>query len=215
MDIVYFPSLSMSKYFKFKDMRALPPAGDYVEDIQNLNAEGIIYVGGISKRYGIELLMEALNKINKKQHVILRLVCRANEVCNIKKEYQEKDWLKIYNTSDKNDLKELYNNSKIALIPIEKSKYNNFAIPIKLFEYMQYNVPIVATDNLEVKNIIEKYNIGIVTESDSEKFADAILKLYNDEELYLKLKNNERNALLSENLWKHRIQKINEDLTTI
>lgn len=215
VDIVYFPSLSMSKYFKFKDMRALPPAGDYVEDIQNLNAEGIIYVGGISKRYGIELLMEALNKINKKQHVILRLVCRANEVCNIKKEYQEKDWLKIYNTSDKNDLKELYNNSKIALIPIEKSKYNNFAIPIKLYEYMQYNVPIVATNNFEVKNIIEKYNIGIVTDPDVEKFADAILKLYNDEELYLKLKNNEKKALLSENLWKHRIQKINEDLMNL
>lgn len=215
VDIVYFPSLSMSKYFGFKDMRALPPAGDFVEDIQNLNAEGIIYVGGISKRYGIELLMEALDKINKKQHVILRLVCRANEVCNIKKEYQEKDWLKIYNTSNKNDLKELYNNSKIALIPIEKSKYNNFAIPIKLFEYMQYNVPIVATNNLEVKNIIEKYNIGIVTESDAEKYADAILKIYNDEELYLKLKDNEKNALLSENLWKHRVQKINEDLTTL
>lgn len=215
VDIVYFPSLSMSKYFNFKDMRVLPPAGDFVEDIQNLNAEGIIYVGGISKRYGIELLMEALDKINKKQHVILRLVCRANEVCNIKKEYQEKDWLKIYNTSNKNDLKELYNNSKIALIPIEKSKYNNFAIPIKLFEYMQYNVPIVATNNLEVRNIIEKYNIGIVTESDAEKYADAILKIYNDEELYLKLKDNEKNALLSENLWKHRVQKINEDLTTL
>ena len=80
---------------------------------------------------------------------------------------------------------------------------------------MQYNMPIVATNNLEVKNIIEKYNIGIATDADAEKYADAILKIYNDEELYLKLKDNERNALLSENLWKHRIQKINEDLTAL
>lgn len=215
VDIVYFPSLSMSKYFKFKDMRALPPAGEKTSDTVEKKRKGIIYVGGISKRYGIELLLDTMDEINKKQRIDLKLVCRVNELYNIKEQYKQKEWLKIYNISDKEELEKLYNISKVALIPIEKNKYNDFAIPIKLYEYMQYNVPIVATNNFEVKNIIEKYNIGIVTEPDVEKFADAILKIYNDEELYLKLKDNERKALLSENLWKHRIQKINEDLTTL
>ena len=198
VDIVYFPSLSMSKYFKFKDMRALPPAGEKTSDTVEKKRKGIIYVGGISKRYGIELLLDTMDEINKKQRIDLKLVCRVNELYNIKEQYKQKEWLKIYNISDKEELEKLYNISKVALIPIEKNKYNDFAIPIKLYEYMQYNVPIVATNNFEVKNIIEKYNIGIVTEPDVEKFADAILKIYNDEELYLKLKDNERKALLSE-----------------
>lgn len=215
VDIVYFPSLSMSKYFKFKDMRALPPAGELVNGFNNNDGKSIIYVGGISKLYGIDLILEAMEKVNQKQYINLNLVCREKELYNISDEYKNKEWLKIYNISGQEALMKVYKESKIALIATQKNIYNNFAIPTKLFEYMQYNMPIVATNNLEVKNIIEKYNIGIATEADAEKYADAILKIYNDEELYVKLKDNERNALLSENLWKHRIQKINEDLTAL
>ena len=215
VDIVYFPSLSMSKYFKFKDMRALPPAGEIIDDINDTNGKSVIYVGGISKQYGIDLLLESMNIVNKKQHINLNLVCREKELYNISSEYKDKEWLKIFNISGKEALKKIYSDSKIALIATKRSIYNNFAIPTKLFEYMQYNLPIIATDNFEVKKIIEKYNIGIITEENPEAYAKAILKLYNDEELYLKYKSNEKEALLTENLWKHRINEINENLTNL
>ena len=215
VDIVYFPSLSMSKYFKFKDMSALPPAGEIIDDINDTNGKSVIYVGGISKQYGIDLLLESMNIVNKKQHINLNLVCREKELYNISSEYKDKEWLKIFNISGKEALKKIYSDSKIALIATKRSIYNNFAIPTKLFEYMQYNLPIIATDNFEVKKIIEKYNIGIITEENPEAYAKAILKLYNDEELYLKYKSNEKEALLTENLWKHRINEINENLTNL
>lgn len=215
VDIVYFPSLSMSKYFNFKDMRALPPAGEIIDDINDTNGKSVIYVGGISKQYGIDLLLESMNIVNKKQHINLNLVCREKELYNISSEYKDKEWLKIFNISGKEALKKIYSDSKIALIATKRSIYNNFAIPTKLFEYMQYNLPIIATDNFEVKKIIEKYNIGIITEENPEAYAKAILKLYNDEELYLKYKSNEKEALLTENLWKHRINEINENLTNL
>ena len=196
-------------------MRALPPAGEIIDDINDTNGKSVIYVGGISKQYGIDLLLESMNIVNKKQHINLNLVCREKELYNISSEYKDKEWLKIFNISGKEALKKIYSDSKIALIATKRSIYNNFAIPTKLFEYMQYNLPIIATDNFEVKKIIEKYNIGIITEENPEAYAKAILKLYNDEELYLKYKSNEKEALLTENLWKHRINEINENLTNL
>lgn len=214
VDIVYFPSESMAKFFNFKDMRILPPAGEMMELNKNDNANSVIYVGGISKNYGIDILLESMEIINKKKNIDLILVCRDKEINNIPQLYLKCNWLKIYHVSGKEKLKKLYEKSKLAVIPKKPNIYNNFAVSVKLFEYMSYNLPIIAIDTTETTRLIQRFNIGLISNDNAEEFANTILKVYNDRELYNELVNNVKNAL-HENLWTNRIRKITKDLTNL
>lgn len=212
VDIVYFPSESMSKFFDFKDKRALPPAAEKVEYTYS-ESNNLIYVGGVSEEYGTNLIFEAMDIVNKKHEINLNLVCRKEEMNNIPKQYLNKKWLKIYHASDK-ELKPIYENSKLALIAKKPSVYNNFAISVKIFEYITYGLPIIAVNTYETNKIIEKYKIGISTDVSSESLANGILTLYENNKLYNELKENIKLSL-NENLWSTRVKQIDYDLSNI
>ena len=60
--------------------------------------------------------------------------------------------------------------SDIALLPINsKDPYHNKAVSVKLFEYMSYALPIVSTPTVSMAKIIKHYDIGFVTNSNSEQ----------------------------------------------
>lgn len=57
---VFFPSDSMVIYCKFNNKVALPPAGE-VKNRKNTNLNNtVIYVGGVSKEFGIDILVLCL-----------------------------------------------------------------------------------------------------------------------------------------------------------
>jgi hypothetical protein len=60
-DVVYFPSTACEKLFSYKTMKALPPAGELRFLPAHPNRKTCIYVGGVSKRYGTELLMQTFS----------------------------------------------------------------------------------------------------------------------------------------------------------
>lgn len=214
VDIVYFPSLEMAKFFKFKRFDSLPPAGEIINYNNNKDRHGAIYVGGISKSYGIDLLLDTFEEINKEQNIDLILVCRKNELCNINSKYLNKEWLKIKHASG-NELKKLYETAKIAVMPKKDNLYNSFAVSVKTYEYMSYGLPIVANANKSVIEIFEKNNIGLLADFTVEDFKNKILYLYNNEMLINKYKNDINDILLSDNLWIHRVTKVENDLIDI
>ena len=55
-NIVYFPSESCFKYFSYKRMEALPPAGFDLLPSNREHSHNVIYVGGISKHYNGDML---------------------------------------------------------------------------------------------------------------------------------------------------------------
>lgn len=71
----------------------------------------------------------------------------------------------------------------IALAAESLSVYN--ALPNKLFEYIQNEVPIVSNSFPEIKNIIEKYNIGISVEDENpEEFLKVLDFIFNSNNMY-------------------------------
>jgi glycosyltransferase involved in cell wall biosynthesis len=66
-----------------------------------------------------------------------------------------------------------------------------FSLPNKLFDYIQAHIPILATDLAEVKNIIEKYDIGLVSASyDSHSVSCAMKEMISDENRIARWKKN-------------------------
>lgn len=208
---IFFPSSTMAKHFKFKNKKTLPPAGEIIKMNSKVIKYNLIYVGGVSNRYGTDILLEAVDIVNKEYgNINLHLICRKYEE-HFFDDYRDESWLKIIHASGEK-LSEYYNNSDIALIPLRINEYNNFAVPVKLFEYLSYNMPIVTTNCFETARFVKENEVGLVTDDNSRSLADAIINLYKNKNLLEFYSKQARKKLYEENLWEHRVLKIEKNL---
>ncbi len=215
-DIVYLPTKSMAKYFSFPCMMTLPPAcsGSIQSKVGHTPGRSCIYVGGVSKRYGTDILLGAFDLLNANgEDYPLTLVCRESETGYIPQEYREKPWLHIVHASGKESLKPFYQAADLALYPIEKNDYNDFALSVKLLEYLEFGLPVVAVDCTETKRFVEGLGSGLVCRSDPADFADKVRGILTDTSLYALCALNVQKAAQSGNLWTDRAKQIARDLS--
>ncbi|HIS69395.1 MAG TPA: glycosyltransferase [Candidatus Gallacutalibacter stercoravium] len=216
-DIIYFPTQTMADYFSFADRRTLPPAGENrlpETPLSSVRTNTGIYVGGISKAYGIEILLGAYEMLNQGEDCgkyPLLLVCRQAELNQIPQRYREAPWMEIHHASGA-ELEPLYRRADIALIPRIQSQYNELCLSIKLFEYMGYGLPVVLSDSKEMSLQVKKAGSGVIVGNTAGDFAQGVKKLLGDPALYRQCCANQRQALLAENLWLHRAQQVVREL---
>lgn len=213
-DIVYLPSEEAKKLFDYKDMRALPPAGEDRLPDDKILTHTCIYVGGLRGPYDSSFLMEAFNKLyenDNSYHLIL--VCRELEWRTFETPYKNADWLEIHHTSGES-LVPLYKRASVGLmIPRLDLSYNHFAVSVKTFEYMSHGLPIVTINSTAMGKIVRQEQIGYAVGRNEEEFDTAILKLTHDQQTYQHYVDNVRDALLNRHLWKHRVEQIVRELT--
>jgi glycosyltransferase involved in cell wall biosynthesis len=90
---------------------------------------------------------------------------------------------------------ELISYTKIADVGVTLDKDTNlnykYSLPNKLFDYIQADLPVIASDLIEVRKIIEKYNVGLILSSyDPEKMAQEINNYLNNNSLFSLTKKN-------------------------
>lgn len=216
VDILYFPSQEACDLFPHSDKRPLPPAGENKLPADKIQNNTLIYVGGISEHYGLEVLIDAFDILHDRgKEYKLILVCRKQEWDSVKSKYESLPWLTVKHASG-DELGKLYAvAAAAALIPKDNNEYNNMAISVKLFEYMSHGLPVVSTHSDAMDAFIDKYDIGLTTDYDSEKFADAIDLLLSNNEIYQEKRKNTCEALLKGNMWIDRAKQICEDLSTV
>lgn len=220
--VVFFPSQTMADLFSLIPPKVpLLPGGQimareyYLRPVDEIKR--VVYVGGISRRYGLEILLQALDLANRKVALNLELVCRQDEFIQQRPTFEKYDgaeWLHVYHLTGK-DLEQVYRRSAIAVIPLLKNTYNDLAMPVKLFEYLSYGLPVVATNCAEMANFISRNKVGLIAEDNAPSLADRILQLVEDKDLYDQLRRNVRHTLENGNLWTDRARFVAEQLTAL
>jgi glycosyltransferase involved in cell wall biosynthesis len=208
--VMFFPSQSLADLFPLKQPKVpLPPAGEFLalpgRPTQSRPTK-VLYVGGISERYGLKIMLEALKLANRDGYLGLELVCRPAEFAReraILESYLGLAWLKVHHVAG-DALASIYQQCDVGLLPRLRNAYNDMAMPVKLFEYLSYGLPVVATGCTEMADFIIRNRVGLIAEDTPESLAEKILQLVNDPELYRELRRNARRTLENGNLWTDR-----------
>lgn len=218
---IYLPTKSMNQYVNIqpKQLGVLPPGGERqeIEKVQSSSLVTMIYVGGISERYGTDRLLTALDKMNKEgKRVHLILVCREDGFASFQQQFMfnyDRDDLEIHHKSG-HELKELYARADFGVIPVRKNTYNDFAIPVKLFEYLSYQLPILATNCNEMEKVINEAKIGYIVEDSVDGLIQGFEHFLNNN-VQLIYENHIQHALSHQHQWIHRAKTVYDDLSNV
>lgn len=216
VDVMYLPSLEMNRFVNWKKtFDELPPGMEKAEaDINNNSVEQrAVYVGGITDEIGILTMLEGFKHINESSKVIhLDFICREEEFNRSKQiqEYAAYGWITVQHLSG-SELISVYKNATIALIPREKNTYHDFAMPVKLFEYLSYQLPIVATDCDAQERFLEGNHFGVISKAEKHDFAAAVLRAIEPSN-YEDLTTSIKERAFKNNSWDARVEKVMKDL---
>lgn len=212
---IFLPSISMNDFCNFKtETFGLPPGiADILPTENKFDKKTLFYVGSLNENSGLNDIINILKIIEK-----YNLDFNVKIVCPKKDKVKEKEKFKIManfsNVEIKHlhgkELKKEYNNVSIAVIPRKVNSYNSFAMPIKLFEYIENGLPIISSNVTETAKFIEDNSIGYVYK-DHEHLIEVLNKISNSDN-YLNLLNN-INDIKEDNSWESRVLLIDNLLS--
>lgn len=171
VDILYIPSMGMEKLLprprgKMR-LKALPPGADFTpnEVIKNVGSTPgilrILYVGGVEPpTYDLTPL---LRTVYLSPSTKLTLCCRETEWNKQRIHYEGllSEQVEIVHASGA-ELAKLYATSDVHAIIRNPTDYLDFAVPVKVFEAVSYQTPIIVTPGTETARIVEHHGLGWV-----------------------------------------------------
>ncbi len=215
IDILYLPSLKMAHYLpiKIRSVKALPPG--HANNLPpatkaiNINAPiSLVYIGGIGSHYSMIELFKAIRRL---PDIKLTLCTRLHEWEAVKLAYTPylAPNIQIVHKSG-TDLINLYQNADIASLLVQPDAYRDFAVPVKLFEYIGFNKPIIATKNTLAAQFIIDNKLGWVIPYSESAIYNFFLNLNWESRLYQK---SEASIEQNKHTWLARAQQVVNDLT--
>ncbi|MCH4199297.1 MAG: glycosyltransferase [Clostridium tyrobutyricum] len=220
LNTLYLPSLKMYDYvpmdFKGK-VEELPPAAeknkiclDYdntlIEKRKSLN---IFYVGGLNYLYNLEYLFDV---VSENKNLDLTVCCREKEWIVEKGKYEKylNDRIKVIHESG-DGLIPYFKQADLFSIFVEPQEYREFAMPVKLFDYLTYGKPIIATSGTGVGEFIDKNSVGWSVDYSKEELRKKLMYIIENPEVYIEKVNNIKN-IIQDNTWEARAIKVMNDL---
>ena len=176
----------------------------------------LIYCGAVTRLRGAFEIVKAVNMVKEELPNIKVLFLGNYFPISFKDELQT-----FINKNNLNDLVELkdavpykevahyYSLSKIGLVLLQRVKTFEISMPIKIFEYMAFGLPVIGSNFGHMKAYIQKDSCGITVPPDNSRaIADAILSLMKNDDLYQFYSNNGRQASLTKYKWEFEFNKL-------
>jgi len=210
---LFLPSLRMKDYIpelnSIKTIMLPPGHGCHVNKNRVLNKRlKLFYVGGVSDNYEMHELFYAMEVLS---NVELTICTRKEEWDSCKSQYPNlPNNIHIIHKSGVEMEKELLA-SDIALIFVKPNKYREFSSPFKLYEYLGYEKPIIASSKTLSGEFVEKTGVGWAIEYDRNHFASLVNKLDTNRYLLLDAMNR-LSDVKTEHSWHSRALTIQKEL---
>jgi len=152
----------------------------------------VIYTGLTFRNRGVEIVVKALEFLP--DNFYLRLVGgREYERENLRKKYPlfiRQQRLILGEPVSHSKVREKLINADIAVLPISLLEFADFVSSLKLFEYMNVGLPIIASKTLAIKEILTENSALFFEPNSSRDLAEKIKYLVENQELAQKISKN-------------------------
>lgn len=184
---IFLPSVEMANHIPVIDRRVckeLPPGTDSEVELGSNQIQAgaqlkILYVGGFTKAYPMDVMFEA---IRQTPFVTLTICTREDEWA----EYTEKDKIpgnvEIVHESGVG-LIALFQNTDLCSLFFEPQIWRGFAFPYKFFEYISYGKPIISVKDTPPSRIIDELELGWVINYSVPELVVLLTKLHANKEI--------------------------------
>jgi len=200
-------------------VRNLPVKNENTGITKNIRVNGkkiVIYQGAINVHRGIEYMVEAMQYLDD---IILWIIGDGDIRQKIENQVEKlnlSDKIKMPGVIPFQELYQFTQQADLGL-SLEEDKGLNYryALPNKLFDYIQAEIPVLVSPLIEMKNIIEKYKVGeLLNDHNPRELANQIKGMLADQQKILIWKANAKVAA-KELCWENEQQKVYALLKTI
>lgn len=167
----------------------------------------LLYYGGVNEQRGIQYVIDAIDIVKSKiTNLKLVIVGSGSYMDQLKHQAESLDLrylISFEGWQNQSFLNSYMENTDVCIIPHIKSEHTDNTSPNKLFHFMYFGKPIIASNCKYIQDIVEKEHCGIIYPYDNAKLlADAILELYNDSAKRRKLGENGKEAIAKIYNWR-------------
>ncbi len=177
------------------------------------NADGklrIIYHGTILERYGLRTLLEAISKVESRDKISLRIIGEgdfSSELAGLIVSLKVEDVVKFENRVFPLDqIPEIIADANLGLVPLEISSITNYALPLKLLEYISMGLPVVTVRNAAIGYYFGDDDCLFYHSNDAESLRAVLDRVANDRGL-LRHYREKSVVLRGKFLWSNERQK--------
>lgn len=170
----------------------------------------LLYIGGVSRERGIFEIIDSLKYVDNK--------CQVEFIIMGKIEHQEaEEYIREHENlgvvykgfQNRDEVKKSLVESDIGIVCLHPNGRYEYALPVKLFEYMAAGLPVIASNFDSWRPYIEENECGVlVNPLRPEDIANAIEKLAYDYELRIRMGQQGRQAVLDKYNWDNEKNKL-------
>ncbi len=173
----------------------------------------VLYIGSFDIHRGLESMVGAVPKIIR--HIPdfkLILVGDGPNKSSLQKMAAElgvTDYIFFEGFQPPSVLPVYIKSAKIGLIPHLKNVHTDHTIPHKLFHYMLFELPVLASDCNPLQRIVEATGAGLIfRHAEADHISERIIELYKDPEMRVQMGKSGREAVLAKYNWQLAGEKL-------
>ena len=159
------------------------------------------YAGNIGYAQDLKSVISAFSEFLKElddSSCRLKLIGNGpekNEIVSLVEKLRIVQQVTFLNEVPKSEISEILANSEVLIIPLISSPVFKLTIPSKVFDYMTFGIPIIATIQGEGGDILSKSDANIIAPLKDIDLTSSFLKMFNDYPSYKKLSFENKNIV--------------------
>jgi len=147
----------------------------------------LLYLGNTSKRRGLDMVINSIvtlkNLIPNLMLVVVGSSSYDNSLKSLVIKNKVKDFVSFEGWKNETEFPSYLSIANIGISPLTSNIHHDTTYANKIFQYMSFGCPLICSDVLAQKEIIEKYKVGELFKTEnSNDFSKTVLELYKNSE---------------------------------
>ena len=182
-----------AEHFPKLPVKSFPTGLLKVHRVTEQRTDRIAYIGTLEPRLGMDRVINLIEYIDSSVEIIIiggRGEKDINQFKSLFPEHKLPKNVRITGWLKKKELYEILRTIKIGLLPLYADQ-NRFALPLKIFDYFAFGIPVLSTRLPAIENIIVDEKTGYYVDWESPRLlAEKINRILNNDQIWTKLSEN-------------------------